>query len=287
MAISKASDPLAKGGRGVLIERDRFGDGSVVDSFRVGATLQDTTPPTTTPQVVGNMGALGRYNGQVAVTFAADDADGVGVEATYYALDDGPWVQYRSGVPLVISAGGTHRIDYYSVDFFGNTEATQQLVLRINYPPSADAGPDQTVRLGSLVTLDGSNSADPDPSPSSSLSFAWTQTAGPDVALTGANSAKPTFTPPVKGAYTFSLTVNDGQDDSVPDEVTITVLALGDLDGDGTVNCADIAIVKASFGKRTGQPGFDPRADVTGDGVVDIRDLSFVSRQLPAGTTCK
>ncbi|MFH0725325.1 MAG: choice-of-anchor Q domain-containing protein [Pseudomonadota bacterium] len=60
----------------------------------------------------------------------------------------------------------------------------------------------------------------------------------------------------------------------------------GDLNNDGAVNCADLAIVKASFGKRTGQPGFDPRADVNKDGVVDIRDLSFVSRLLPAGTKC-
>ncbi|MFO1432502.1 MAG: dockerin type I domain-containing protein [Candidatus Competibacteraceae bacterium] len=71
----------------------------------------------------------------------------------------------------------------------------------------------------------------------------------------------------------------------VPD--TSTRIALpGDLNGDGTVNCADLAIVKASFGKRTGQTGFDPRADTNADGVVDIRDLSMVARQLPAGTRC-
>jgi len=35
-----------------------------------------------------------------------------------------------------------------------------------------------------------------------------------------------------------------------------------DLKGGRVVNCLDLAIVKASFGKKTGQPGFDPRADV-------------------------
>jgi len=69
--------------------------------------------------------------------------------------------------------------------------------------------------------------------------------------------------------------------------VTMNVLAVpGDLNGDGVVNCADLAIVKASFGKKTGQAGFDPRADVNGDGIVNILDLSTVARQLPAGKTC-
>jgi hypothetical protein len=62
--------------------------------------------------------------------------------------------------------------------------------------------------------------------------------------------------------------------------------APGDLTGDGRVDCADIAVVKASFGRRTGQPGFDPRADVDTDGIVDIRDLAWVSQKLPAGTSC-
>jgi hypothetical protein len=61
----------------------------------------------------------------------------------------------------------------------------------------------------------------------------------------------------------------------------------GDVNGDGTVNCADIAIVRAAFGKRTGQPGWDARADVVADGVIDIRDLAFVSQKLPASMRCQ
>lgn len=60
----------------------------------------------------------------------------------------------------------------------------------------------------------------------------------------------------------------------------------GDVNGDGHVDCADLAIVKAAFGKRIGQTGFDPRADVNHDGVVNIVDLATVARALPSGTVC-
>jgi hypothetical protein len=60
----------------------------------------------------------------------------------------------------------------------------------------------------------------------------------------------------------------------------------GDLNLDGKVDCTDIKIVKASFGKKYGQAGFDPRADLNNDHVVDVRDLAAVSQRLPAGTKC-
>ena len=44
---------------------------------------------------------------------------------------------------------------------------------------------------------------------------------------------------------------------------------------------------RASFGKKVGQAGFDIRADVNGDGVVNILDLSAEARLMPAGTVCQ
>jgi hypothetical protein len=62
---------------------------------------------------------------------------------------------------------------------------------------------------------------------------------------------------------------------------------LGDIDGSGTVNCTDMSLLKASFGRRTGQSGFNSAADLNNDGVVDVKDLIIITRQLPAGTTCQ
>lgn len=51
---------------------------------------------------------------------------------------------------------------------------------------------------------------------------------------------------------------------------------VGDLNGDGKVDSADVAIVKAALGTTAGMPGYDPRADVIRDGVVNDADLQVV-----------
>jgi len=60
----------------------------------------------------------------------------------------------------------------------------------------------------------------------------------------------------------------------------------GDLNGDGVVNCTDAAIAIAAFGTQLRQPGFDARADLNADGIVDNRDLTLMSTYLPSGTVC-
>jgi CSLREA domain-containing protein len=96
-------------------------------------------------------------------------------------------------------------------------------VTATTHPPLANAGPNQTVSTGTLVTLNGSGSSDPNVPPLP-LTYLWTQTAGPTATLTGANTAKPTFTPTQAGTYKFSLVVNNGVANSVAAIVTITAV---------------------------------------------------------------
>lgn len=92
----------------------------------------------------------------------------------------------------------------------------------VNRAPVADAGPDQSVTLGALVTLDGTASADPD---NDFLTFAWTLTARPAgsaAVLANATSSAPSFTADALGFYTLELVVSDGTLESPVDQMVVT-----------------------------------------------------------------
>ena len=91
----------------------------------------------------------------------------------------------------------------------------------VNQAPTADAGPDQTVASGAAVNLNGTGSSDPD---GDSLDYSWTQTSGPAVTLSGANTATPSFTAPVGPAtLVFQNEVCDPEPLCDTDSVTINV----------------------------------------------------------------
>ena len=94
----------------------------------------------------------------------------------------------------------------------------------MNRAPVAAAGVDQSVVAGSLVTLSGLGSSDPD---GDGLSFAWSQTAGPSVSLSSRSVVSPTFTAPAAGSsLAFSLVVSDGTLGSAADTVVVTTQAV-------------------------------------------------------------
>jgi hypothetical protein len=91
-----------------------------------------------------------------------------------------------------------------------------------NNSPVANAGADKNVQPQVSVSLDGSNSSDPD---GDDLTFQWTLFSKPQDSTAeqdGVDRVIPTLTPDQEGQYVLVLVVNDGKIDSEPDTVIVT-----------------------------------------------------------------
>jgi hypothetical protein len=102
------------------------------------------------------------------------------------------------------------------------TKCTLSIVVSLNNPPVADAGPDKAdVPLGP-VELDGGSSSDID---GDVITYSWTIISKPDGSvadLTNPNDVRPTLNIDVYGSYEIELVVNDGEVNSTPDTVVIS-----------------------------------------------------------------
>ena len=144
-----------------------------------------------------------------------------------------------------------------------------------NTQPVANAGPDQTVPVYTLVHLDGSASSDAGGSP---LTFNWLFTQRPaasNAALFDPTAVQPTFTVDQPGDYTVRLIVNNGTLDSAPDEVNVS-----------TANSPPVANAgpdQSAFVDDT--VTLDGRASSDADGDALTYRWSFTSK--PAGSTAQ
>ncbi len=101
-------------------------------------------------------------------------------------------------------------------------EVLKRRVRTGNDAPIADAGADQQGVDAGVKTLDGSASFDPDGDP---ITFQWQQIGGPAAALSGAATARATFTAAEGQTYAFRLTVKDDGGLQGVDRVVVTTLA--------------------------------------------------------------
>jgi len=165
------------------------------------------------------------FNGDDAVGLFNND---VLIDVIGIPLEEGAW-----DVAGVTSATGEHTLIRKSTVTTGNTDwaasagtstndsewivEEQDYVANLgfhvygsggeNIDPVANAGSNQTVILGSFVTLNGSTSADPD---GTIESYQWSQTAGSIMALSSTSEAEVSFTAPSsEDSLSFTLTVTD------------------------------------------------------------------------------
>lgn len=163
---------------------------------------------TLTSQPPGSTAQLGKANTSQAVL----TPDVMGIYNAQLVVNDGEANSAPANVRAVVGIAGTN--------------------------PVASAGPNQTVPVGSLVTLDGTGSTDPN---GQTLTYAWSFAAFPGTApaLSDPSSPHPTFTPTVPGIFVLSLVVSDMYFVSAP--ATVTITAQGQPQGGGSGGAAVIS----------------------------------------------
>ena len=264
------------------------GGGAFVAKLDIGPSI---APPATHAKLSGTLGNNAWYVSGVDVTLSASAASSP-VSATYYSIDGGTYHVYVA--PFRVSGDGAHQVSFYSVDAEGHQETPQEQTFKVDVtPPVSHVAPLPAMASSPNLYIQWSGT---DPA-SGILSyhvfisdngapftlFRITGAVGPKFQVWFAGVLGHTY-----GFYSAAQDLAGNVEVKTVADATATVPAQmpADTNGDGQINCTDIAVVKASFGKRTGQPGFDPRADVNHDGIVDVRDLAAVSQKLIPGTTC-
>ncbi len=97
-----------------------------------------------------------------------------------------------------------------------------------NVAPTVQAGDDVSANEKTQVTL-GANASDSDGSIST---YSWTQTAGTEVTLTGADTANLEFTAPiakVEETLTFEITVTDNDGATATDTISVTITPVNEI----------------------------------------------------------
>ncbi len=153
-------------------------------------------------------------------------------------------------------------------------------------PPDADAGNDQTVTGGSLVSLNGNGSNDD----ISINSYKWVQLSGPPITLSDQPTAQPTFTAPSvvskNSLLAFQLLVMDS-DRLHSSDICIVQVNCSNVSADVDGNCrVDLADAIIPLQVAAGMSSFDVRtdyltsgADVNGNNQVGIEEAINALRE--------
>jgi subtilase family serine protease len=222
------------------------------------------------------------------------DADAVAFNVTYY-LDGvklGEWVipglsagQETNRTFTWSAVEGSHSVKVFAdsnndVQEKDETNNERQEVIG-NQPPMASFRcnngygymNNSVVFIGKSTCFNASESYDSD---GNIVAYAWDFGDG-NITTVDSPIVHHNYTKP--GTYTVTLNVTDNKGSWNIATVNVQVILLGDLNDDGKVNIIDIAIVAKAFGKKHGDPDWNPSADLNNDKVINIVDIAIVARE--------
>jgi uncharacterized protein (TIGR03382 family) len=194
--------------------------GASVDSNGCAAGQEANVAPQLTLSISQNGIAspiIEPASGIVTINADVSDANSNDSFTVNWNLDELP-NPTESDLSVSFDPGSMSEGDYtvsieVSDDGYPVLSATANLTFEVlvNFAPvSVATGPSGSIFEGDSVTLSANDSSDPD---QDVLQYAWSQTAGPQVALSNVNIASPSFTAPnvdTNTTLTFTLEVSDG-----------------------------------------------------------------------------
>lgn len=125
---------------------------------------------------------------------------------------------------FIVDVYGDYVIGLVVSDPWTSSEPDTMVVSFANLKPVAIAGTPFSLVLGSPASLNGSGSYDPN---GDLLTYKWSLVEAPassTAQLDNSSAVSPSFLPDLGGTYVVSLIVNDGQLDSDPSTLSITVV---------------------------------------------------------------
>lgn len=190
----------------------------------------DTVPPTGFVAIAG--GATYINSTEVALTLSANDATS-GVTQMRFSNDNTTWSNWEayaaSKAWTLPSEDGIKRVFVQYRDNAGLVSLYSDSITLDMTSPTANAGSDQTVYQGTLVTFDASASSDKN----GIATYMWSFTDVTPKTLTG---VKPTYMFITQGAYVIALSVTDTAGNFAANTTTITVLESAEPIADAGVN---------------------------------------------------
>jgi len=195
------------------------------------ATVNITINPVNDAPVANDQTVTLNEDETASITLTASDVDGDAL--TYQIVSNptngaltgsAPNLTYTPAENYNGSDEFTFRANDGTID---SADATVTVTINpVNDPPVANAGSDQTALQGNVVTLNGNGSSDIDGDP---LKYNWSFISvptGSTATLSDSSIVNPNFTADAIGTYEVQLIVNGSTIDSVPDTVTVNIVAL-------------------------------------------------------------